>query len=127
MPLVNIYLAKGKTPEYIKNLCDGLHQALVETWNIPKDDRFHLVHEMPQSHVSIDKKMWGVDRSDDVIVFHITTSPRETAMKLALYQQLPEVLNEKIGLRKEDVFISIISNTREDWSFGMGKAQLLDN
>ena len=32
----------------------------------------------------------------------------------------------KVNLRPEDVFVSISSNNREDWSFGNGKAQLLE-
>ena len=70
--------------------------------------------------------MWDVERSQDVIVFHIFTSPRTQARKLAFYEQLPRALNQAIGLRPEDVFISIMSNQQEDWSFGNGQAQLLD-
>ena len=47
-------------------------------------------------------------------------------MKLAFYEHIPKVLKEKVNLRKEDIFVSIASNEREDWSFGNGKAQLLE-
>mgnify|MGYP003956701287 CR=1 FL=1 len=127
MPLINVYLAEGHSEEYISLLSDGIHEALLETWKIPQDDRFQMFHEMKSTRFLIDRTMWGVDRSDDVIVLHITTSPRTKEMKLALYQRLPEILHEKINLRAEDVFISIISNNKEDWTFGLGKAQLLKN
>jgi hypothetical protein len=39
---------------------------------------------------------------------------------------LPELLHEEMGVRPEDVFISLISNTPEDWSFGNGKMQLAE-
>lgn len=70
--------------------------------------------------------MWEVERSDDVIVFHVFTSPRTSEMKLAFYERLPQILEEKVQLHPDDVFVSLASNTREDWSFGNGKAQLLD-
>jgi len=40
MPLVKIHLRKGKTPEYIRAVADGVHEALVAHANVPADDRF---------------------------------------------------------------------------------------
>lgn len=125
MPLINIYLSEGKSDTYLKALSDGIHEALLETWGIPQDDRFQIIHEKKLSHFMIDKKMWGVIRSNDVVVLHITTSPRTTNMKLDLYRRLPEILQQKVQLRPEDVFVSIVTNQREDWSFGLGRAQLI--
>jgi phenylpyruvate tautomerase PptA (4-oxalocrotonate tautomerase family) len=125
MPLIHIYLNEGKSAEYRSAVSDALHQAFLETWNIPLKDRFHIFHETKPGDLQIDKEMWDVERSDDNIVFHVFTSPRTTAMKLAFYQRLPQLLEEKVGLRPDDVFVSLAQNTREDWSFGKGAAQLL--
>jgi hypothetical protein len=43
MPLVNISLLKGKSPEYLRAVSNGVHKALVETYNVPAADRFHLI------------------------------------------------------------------------------------
>ena len=126
MPLIHVHLAEGKSDDYIQKLCDGIHETLMQTWNIPEKDRFHIISEHKPKRFQIDKEMWDIERSDDVVVIHITTSPRTTDMKLAFYKALPTCLNEKIGLRTEDIFISILSNSREDWSFGNGQAQLLN-
>jgi hypothetical protein len=127
MPLIHIYLQQGKDAEYIQGLGDGLHEALVETWGIPIKDRFQIYHQKTEEELQIDRAMWGAERSDDLVVFHVFTSPREKPMKLALYRRLPEILEEKLGMRPDDVFISIFTNTREDWSFCQGRAQLLDS
>jgi hypothetical protein len=127
MPLIHIYLQQGKDSKYIQGVGDALHEALIETWGIPLLDRFQIYHQKTPEELQIDRNMWGVQRSDDLIVFHIFTSPRTKLMKLALYKRLPEMLKEKVGLRPDDAFISIFSNTREDWSFGDGRAQLLDS
>ena len=124
MPLIHVYHPK-KDRAYLNAISDGLHEALVETWKVPLNDRFQVFHEKELADLQIDKEMWDVDRSDDTIVFHIFTSPRTSDMKLALYDKLPFFLKEKAGLRPEDVFVSISSNTREDWSFGNGQAHLL--
>ncbi len=43
--------------------------------------------------------------------------------KKALYQAIAERLNEKLDVRKEDVFISLVEVTKENWSYGNGMAQ----
>lgn len=126
MPLIQIYLVEGQSDDYLQALSDGIHEALLETWGIPVDDRFQMIHEKKLEHFMIDKKMWGVDRSDNVVLLHITSSPRSTQMKLDFYRRLPEILQQKIQLRPEDVFVSIVTNQREDWTFGLGKAQLIE-
>jgi phenylpyruvate tautomerase PptA (4-oxalocrotonate tautomerase family) len=125
MPLINIYLVEGQGKEKINNIGDCVHQALMDAWSIPQDDCFQIFHEKKKELFKMNRQMWGVHRSDDLIVLHITTSPRSRAMKLAFYKRLPEILAERINLDPDDVFISIVTNDKEDWSFGAGKAQLL--
>ena len=126
MPLLNIYLQEGKNQTYIEAIRDTLHQTLIETWSIPKEDCFQIYHEIKPGHFFINPVMWDMNRTRDVIVIHITSAPRTKEMKLLFYQQLPLKLQSAIGLSPDDVFISIISNGMEDWSFGRGKAQLLE-
>lgn len=126
MPLIHIYLQQGKDSKYIQGIGDALHDALMETWGIPARDRFQIYHQKTPEELQIDRTMWGCQRSDNLVVFHIFTSPRTRPMKLALYRRLPELLKDRIGLAPDDVFISVFSNTREDWSFGQGRAHLLD-
>lgn len=44
----------------------------------------------------------------------------------AFYMRLPELLQERIGLRPEDVFINVVMTDKENWSLGKGKMQLVD-
>ncbi|MEC8882932.1 MAG: tautomerase family protein [Pseudomonadota bacterium] len=125
MPLLNITLKKGKDADYICILSQTIHHVLINAWNIPENDYFHIVHQMDEHAFMINQTMWDMQRSDDVIVIHITSMPRTTQMKLDFYQQLPQALEEKLGIKPDDVFISIVTNQPEDWSFGKGKAQLL--
>lgn len=125
MPLIHIYLQDDRSNEELKSIGDSIHEALMETWGIPKDDRFHLFHKMEKQFFDMNPNMWGVDRSDALLILHITTSPRSKEMKLDFYKRLPEILHEKHDMRPDDIFISINTNSREDWSFGNGIAQLL--
>ncbi len=126
MPLIQISLIKGKPKKYIKAVADGIHTALCSAWNIPEDDRFQIITEHKKRNFIIDKKIWDVNRSDNVIVIYITSIMRTPEMKIKLYKELVKVLGKKPGVRKEDIFVSMVQNDRENWSFGNGMAQLMD-
>ena len=125
MPLIQISLMEGKSSEYIQALADGVHEALQAAWKIPHNDRFQMITEHKKSHFMIDKTIFNVNRSDDVVVIYITSIPRSQEMKEALYQKLTDILSKNPKIRKEDIFVSIVNNTPADWSFGNGIAQLL--
>ena len=44
-------------------------------------------------------------------------------MKKAFYRRIVEGLNVKLGIRKQDVWITLADNARGDWSFGGGEMQ----
>ncbi|HSX25507.1 MAG TPA: tautomerase family protein [Chlamydiales bacterium] len=126
MPLIHVHLVKGKSPKYIKAVCDGIHKALRTAWKIPHNDRFHLVSEHKKAHFHFDKTIWGVKRSDDLIVIYITSIARSVEMKKKLYAEFVKVLGKNPKVRKEDVFVSIVQIDKENWSFGNGVAQFLE-
>lgn len=125
MPLIHIHLREGKPQKYIQALSDGIHKALLTAWKIPKTDRFQMVSEHKFFHFN--KEIWGVKRSDDLILIYITSIKRTQAQKKALYKELVKVLGKNPKVRKEDVFVSIVTVKKEDWSFGNGIAQMLDS
>ncbi|WP_439333785.1 tautomerase family protein [Stenotrophomonas maltophilia] len=44
-------------------------------------------------------------------------------MKKAFYAAVANGLHDKLKLRREDVFISLVEVRKENWSFGNGIAQ----
>jgi phenylpyruvate tautomerase PptA (4-oxalocrotonate tautomerase family) len=120
MPLVNITLQKGKDKQRIKKISQTIHDVLIETWNIPSNDYFHIINAVDPDCFFIDKTMWDMERTDDVIVIHITSMPRTQSMKLSFYEKLPRALELAVGLKPDNVFISIVTNQAEDWTFGKG-------
>ena len=46
MPLVRISLRKGRSPEFLRDLSNSVHAALVSQANVPADDQFHIVEEL---------------------------------------------------------------------------------
>ena len=51
---------------------------------------------------------------------------RSEEQKRALYAGLARRLQESAALGSSDLIVSVASNTREGWSFGLGSAQFLE-
>lgn len=123
MPLVYISLLKGKSREHVRAISDGVHQALVEAYKVPADDRFHLIRQYERDELVFDRDYLGVHRTDDVVFIHIIAGDwRDTPTKKALYKAIADRLSEDPGLRREDVQVIISSNRKDEWSFGNGIA-----
>jgi len=126
MPLVHISLLKGKSREHIRAISDGVHQSLIEAFNIPPDDRFQLIHQHEPDDFIYDTDYLGIHRSPDVVFIHITAGNwRNTATKKALYKAVADRLTRSPGLRREDVQVILSSNERDEWSFGNGVASYM--
>ncbi|HET7679429.1 MAG TPA: tautomerase family protein [Xanthobacteraceae bacterium] len=124
MPLVRIDFAQGKPAGYSKMIGDAVYDAMVKVINVPKDDRFMVITEHPAGEVVFDPTYPGIERSKDCIFIQIFLNQGRTVeMKKAFYQALADDLNARLGLRKEDVFISLVEVAKENWSFGNGIAQ----
>jgi phenylpyruvate tautomerase PptA (4-oxalocrotonate tautomerase family) len=121
MPLVRITLAQGTSPEHRRAIADGVHRALVETANVPKDDRFQSVHEVPSGDLHYDPAYLGQKRSGAVVFIQITLNQGRTVdVKKALYARIADNLAASPGLRKDDVLVSLVEVPKENWSFGGG-------
>lgn len=125
MPLARITIPKGKTPEYRKAISQGVHSALVETFNVPQDDLFQIITEgAPQADIVHAPSYLGIAYTDDLILIQITvTNSRTVEQKKHLFRRIADHLAERPGLRRQDIFINLLEVKKENWSFGMGEAQ----
>ncbi len=120
MPLVNISILKGKTPEYIKAVADGINSAVIETMAFPDDDRYQIIHEL-DSHC-----LQYQQRSEDRVMMHLTMrAGRSNKAKQAFYAKVVENLASNPGIAPENVLITIVENHDIDWSFQDGIAQFV--
>lgn len=122
MPLVRVSFRKGKPASYRAAIGEAIHRAMIETINVPADDRFQTFTEHPSDGLVYDKKYLGIERTDDVIFIQITLNTGRTLdQKRALYSALAEKLAKDPGLRSEDVLVSLVEVPKENWSFGKGE------
>lgn len=124
MPLVRISLIEGKTAEYKNKIGDAVHQAMVETLNVPPLDKFQIISAHSKSDFIYDPQYLNIARTDGLVMIQITlNSGRSTEMKKAFYKRVADLLADEIKIRPQDVLINLVEVSKENWSFGNGIAQ----
>jgi 4-oxalocrotonate tautomerase len=124
MPLVRIELRRGKPAEYRRTLAEQVYEAMRDAIKIPENDKFVVVSEHDPDNFVFDRNYLGIQRSDDFVLIQIVfRQGRPVDVKQALYKRVVERLEESLGIRPADVFVSLLENGPEDWSFGNGIAQ----
>jgi phenylpyruvate tautomerase PptA (4-oxalocrotonate tautomerase family) len=125
MPLLRFDLIEGRSDAELKGLLDAAHRAMLSAFKVPERDRYQIVHEHKPSRMIIEDTGLSIPRSEKVVFLQVTSRPRGREAKQAFYRLLTEELEHNCGIEPSDVVVSIIENTDEDWSFGLGRAQFL--
>src|SRR3569623_2140667 len=111
MPLVRVDMPTGKSADYKRKISDVVYEAIIGILKAPEGDRFHVITEHQPETLFIDRHFLGIGRTDEV--------------KQAFFKFIADGLQERIGIRREDVIINLVEDTLGDWSFGNGVAQYL--
>ncbi|MBK5540831.1 tautomerase family protein [Pseudomonas sp. TH05] len=122
MPFARISLHRGKSRDYLQRLSEGVHQALVEAFEVPPDDCFQVIHQHEAGELIFNAHYLGGPRTDDYLLIVITAGrPRTGDTKRRFYRALVERLEQSLGLDPEDVMVVISSTEAQDWSFAGGR------
>lgn len=125
MPLLKIDVIKGRSDEVLSKLLNTVHDAMVEAFEVPVRDRYQILTEHEPSRLIIQDTGLGFTRTDNVVVITAISRPRSAAMKQKFYALVAQQLELHCGISSQDLMISMIINSDEDWSFGRGQAQFL--
>jgi phenylpyruvate tautomerase PptA (4-oxalocrotonate tautomerase family) len=125
MPLVRITLRDDTNAATARAIADGIHRAMIATIGIPPGDRFQVIDTRSADAIVADPEYLGVTRQNPVFVEITLVRGRSAEKKQALYRGVTDEL-AAAGVRPEDVLVVLHETGREDWSFGNGEAQLLD-
>ena len=126
MPFVRISLKKGKSKAFKTALSNSVHQALVNAFNIPKDDIFQVIAEFDEENIIFPSSYMGIEHTSDIIFISIVAKGGRSAdMKKSLYSLIAENVEKSTNHNKSDLIIVLNENTEEDWSFGDGIGQLI--
>lgn len=123
MPIVNVSMRAGKTEAYRAAILDGLYHAMRDALGVPEDDQFITLSEHDAANFR-HGNAYGVVRSADVVYIQMTVfSTRTAEQKKALYARIADLLEANPGIRREDIFVTILDAPKENWSVGNGVAQ----
>jgi phenylpyruvate tautomerase PptA (4-oxalocrotonate tautomerase family) len=127
MPLVRIDVLEGRrTPEELRRLADTVQEVMLDVFAAPPRDRYQVLTEHRPGQLICEDTGLGIERTDDLVVLQVFQQGRSEEQKRALYAGLARRLEEVTGLAPSDLIVSVMGNSREDWSFGMGRAQFLE-
>ena len=126
MPFARIDLLAGKSTEYRRTIGQVVYAAMVEILKAPENDRFQVISEHDDANFIFDPSFFGIERSNDLVFIQMALAEgRSVEQKRGFYKRVADELHARLGLRREDVFISLIGTGRDDWSFGNGEASLV--
>ncbi len=122
MPLVKIYVRSNIAETALHAISGAVHEALVAEANVPPDDRFHILNRLDVHEIVAHPTYGGVNRSDEIVVIEITLNAGRTLeVKKNIYAAIAKRL-ETLGVRPDNVLVSLVEVTKENWSFGGGRA-----
>jgi len=125
MPLVRIDISKTASRERVRDVGDAVYNAMIAVANVPNYDRFQVVtRHGPDEIIYPEEGYLGIDYTPDLIIIQVTwVGGRSTEVKKKFYQHIADEIHAKQGVRKQDIWISLVDCGREDWSFGNGEMQ----
>jgi phenylpyruvate tautomerase PptA (4-oxalocrotonate tautomerase family) len=125
MPLVRIDVDASTTAEVRQKLSDIIYDAMTSIAKVPAHDKFMIVSTHASGDLVYPKEGYlGIDYTSGIVFIQITwNAGRTTDVKKAFYRKVVDDIHEKTGIRKQDVFISLVDVSPENWSFGNGEMQ----
>src|SRR6185312_13424290 len=109
MPTSRIALRRGKSAQYRRAISDAVHQALVEVIGIPNDDHFHVIDEYDADNFIYHPTFLDIARTDDLVIINIVLrGGRGRNLRVELHKKIAEFLQQKPGVRPQDVFVYLV-------------------
>ncbi len=125
MPLVRINVSRNTPAENVQSISDVVYNAMITVANVPLDDKFQIISRHSSDELVYPENGYlGIRYTSDITFIQVTwNAGRSVEVKKAFYKAVADGINEKTGIRKENVWISLIDVPRENWSFGNGEMQ----
>jgi phenylpyruvate tautomerase PptA (4-oxalocrotonate tautomerase family) len=124
MPLVRIAVRESTSEDVARKIGEVIYRQMLANFNVPAKDNFQIITRHNKQSLIYDASYLDIARTDGIVMIMITLNEGRTLeKKQAFYAGVANELHEKLGIRKEDVFINLVEVKKENWSFGNGIAQ----
>ncbi|QHF94967.1 MULTISPECIES: tautomerase family protein [Streptomyces] len=115
MPLINVHLRRGTSPEHRRNVSSALHKAMVDVLRIPDDDQFHVFHEVSPDNFHMQPVVFGLRRTERTMFIQLSFNHRPAEQKAELFRAIVENLRLFAGVPEEDILMTINETAGENW------------
>ena len=123
MPIVNVAMLKGRSPEYKKTVLDCIHQGLVDAIGIEDWDRFQRITEYDREDFEIPSF-----KTDAFMIIEMKLFPGRTKeQKKDLVENITGALKERLSVDPSDVFIVIQEPPLENWGIGGKQKRMVES
>lgn len=122
MPFFNVHVPKDLFwLDQRKEIAESLAHSLQESFGLPPEDKFVVINEHAEGYMFLHPSYGNVERSAGAIVIsvHIPAS-RPMSQKRVLLKEIVQRLHDNVGIRPDDVFVTLIPLPSENFSFGRG-------
>ena len=125
MPLVRIDLNKSAPADRARIVGDVVYNAMIDVANVPANDKFQIITRHDAGEMVYPSEGYlGINYTDDLVTIQVVWNEgRSIDVKKAFYKRIADGVAEKTGIRREDIWISLIEVVKENWSFGNGAMQ----
>lgn len=122
MPTVQVDLRRELFDTKGPAISQAVHQGLIDGLDMQSDDLFQVFRPHDDGEIVFSPSFGGVDRRDLVLLritmVHMFAPDTKARMYAALVKQL-----EAVGLRREDLLVSVVEVGFEDWYAGGAVAE----
>ncbi|MPM06082.1 putative protein.1 [bioreactor metagenome] len=115
MPLVKIETIKGRDRKFLLLLIDSVMNSVQSVLALPADDRNIRL-------IEYDQELFVMKEPYKYLIEITLFSGRTLNTRKALYANIVSTLEEKAGIRKEEVFIVLNEQPPENWGVRGGTA-----
>ena len=122
MPFINVHVPKDLfSLDQREAIADSLAHSLQGSFGLPPEDKFVVINEHGEGFMFLHPTYKDVERSAGAIVISVhIPAPRPMSEKRKLLKEIIQRLHDNVGIRPDDVFVTLIPLPSENFSFGQG-------
>src|SRR4051794_27609373 len=117
MPLIQVDLDRRLFEDSHAAIGDAIHDAQITVLGIPANDRFQVFRPHGDHELKFDPTYNDVDRRSLVLIQVTAVHMYPVAVKRQFFEAVVTNI-ASLGIRTEDVLISLVENGFEDWFAG---------